>query len=957
MKHTLVRKLIKAASCLAFFALTASSHALPAFEKLFGGSGNDTILAITQTDTAYFVTGITTSPDFPATDDSTAGGDTDVFVAKISLDGTLIAVTRLGGSGVDFGNGIFVDSTGLITVSGWTTSSDFPTMSPIQAANGGGSDCLILQFDSSLVLQFATYLGGAGEEQFSAVTRQPNLDRLVFVGFTTSTQTQFPFPTPNGANADVTKTETDTDGLVVAMAPDRSITLATYHGISGANEILLACDADESGASYRDSAEFAFTGYTDGDFFKRSGDPLGSGNKLIGGLMSASTGARLHNRLRSGNGDDQGNSIIYVANPPATGIGTMFVCGSTTSTDFPVSGNAPQATYGGGASDGLMVAFEAGDIFVTHSTYLGGTGLDTIRGLARDPAGHLHITGTTGSADFPLALAAATPDQATYGGGNSDGFTGRYQYNGNLFGPATASFPALSFAGNADEEGFLAITYRPDGQGADPADPYFSTSAGARLASPPPGPIIFDADPPDEEALITAQGESATGADIGVEIRNRFDTPDPLLPTDGVPIELELFVFNNGPGDASDVTAKMEIDLGLFDILSDPLLIPASAGTVSIEPNGPNRDLVVRLPSLGPVETVVARVLVRFRTDANLPFSREISFSPEVRPTLNDPNLANNFIFRRFLISDRPATADLDARLLVTSRPTPPGELQTGKLELLNEGQHIAAEAIITISLRSDLEILSITPERPVDSGTLANQLVAAQGIARNLRPGETAEFNITFRDLAPNSASAVVGEAKLTGDSTNTIDPNPFNNLVILFDRYSSPVNRGGRGFLDRNNNQTEDAGDGSATVMKYYHTAQTGQVTSGQADANGEFMASVPTGCGAFAFCAVDGNGDQYRAVWFGKPEDLPSSIPLIRATPPEQINDKPFTLHREGISDDGKPQIWVEIHPGVQMEVSEDLKAWNLLTNPSFVLLLNPETFGALEEATVRFIRAFF
>ncbi len=52
-----------------------------------------------------------------------------------------------------------------LTSRGWTDSTDFPTMNPLQPANGGGVDVFVTQLNaagSSLV--YSTYLGGSGTE-------------------------------------------------------------------------------------------------------------------------------------------------------------------------------------------------------------------------------------------------------------------------------------------------------------------------------------------------------------------------------------------------------------------------------------------------------------------------------------------------------------------------------------------------------------------------------------------------------------------------------------------------------------------------------------------------------------------------------------------------------------------------------------------------------------------------
>lgn len=513
-------------------------------ETLLGGSARDTALAVAETAGGYYVVGVTESEDFPVTDGSVARGAKDLFVAKVGRDGVLIAATRLGGSGDDQATGVVVDSSGLVTVSGWTTSTNFPTVAPIQAANAGMSDGLIIQLNPDLTVPFATYHGGSGDDQFAGVAHEVMTDGFVFGGFTTSTD--FPFPSPNGANADTSKSfRTDTDGLLVVLQRNRTVRLATYHGLNGSNEIINAVAADPSGAISAEAGEVAVTGWTDhAQFYGRGTDPRGAGRKLFGGLISSVTGARLNSRVRGGAGDDEGLAVAYSA-------GLIRIAGSTTSTDFPVSGNAPQKTYGGGARDGVIVAFETEGDFDNWATYLGGSGDDQVRGLRFDPAGHLHFAGTTSSADFPVRLAATEPTpQSNYGGGASDGFMGRIQIGKTGFGVFEGVFPSLTFVGGGEEDGFLAAGFAVDGAGASEGDPYLGLAAGGRRFAPAPsnasrnaGRADVEGDP-DEQALL-AFFQKFVGAEADIAISGRWVPAPPTR--DREPATLEITLTNHGP--------------------------------------------------------------------------------------------------------------------------------------------------------------------------------------------------------------------------------------------------------------------------------------------------------------------------------------------------------------------------------------------------------------------------
>ena len=75
----------------------------------------------------------------PASGDLPHGVRYNAFVAKLNAAGSaLVYSTYLGGSGDDSGHGIAVDSSGNAYVTGYTDSTDFPTVNPFQATCGGG---------------------------------------------------------------------------------------------------------------------------------------------------------------------------------------------------------------------------------------------------------------------------------------------------------------------------------------------------------------------------------------------------------------------------------------------------------------------------------------------------------------------------------------------------------------------------------------------------------------------------------------------------------------------------------------------------------------------------------------------------------------------------------------------------------------------------------------------------
>src|SRR5207253_7212460 len=103
--------------------------------------------------------------------------------------------TYLGGSGGDAGDGIAVDALGSAYVTGITSSTNFPTASPLQAANGGGSDDAFVSKlnPTGSALSYSTYLGGSGGDRKSGVDGDA-LGRADVTGITRSTN--LPTATP-----------------------------------------------------------------------------------------------------------------------------------------------------------------------------------------------------------------------------------------------------------------------------------------------------------------------------------------------------------------------------------------------------------------------------------------------------------------------------------------------------------------------------------------------------------------------------------------------------------------------------------------------------------------------------------------------------------------------------------------------------------------------------------------
>ena len=135
-------------------------------------------------------------------------------------------------------------------------------------------------------------------------------------------------------------------------------------------------------------------------------------------LMLNPEGTALKFSTQLGGADDD------FANGVAVGAdGTIYVCGSTASADFPMK-NAADETYGGGI-DGFAARIDPVAGTLRYSTFLGGSGEDKIRALALADTGAVYLTGWTTSSDFPVR--GAFQDHL---GGVKDPFVTKLSANG-----------------------------------------------------------------------------------------------------------------------------------------------------------------------------------------------------------------------------------------------------------------------------------------------------------------------------------------------------------------------------------------------------------------------------------------------------------------------------------------------------------------------------------------------
>ena len=152
--------------------LNAAGNAL-LYSSFFGGTGIDDArdIAVSTAGIAY-ITGYTESDSQAsagAVDTTRSGRDAFVAAFNPTLSGAASRIysTYLGGSTVDEGFGIAVDSAGNAHVTGFTDSSDFnTTVGAFDTSHNGGRDVFITKLNATGTARlYSTFLGGGSADE------------------------------------------------------------------------------------------------------------------------------------------------------------------------------------------------------------------------------------------------------------------------------------------------------------------------------------------------------------------------------------------------------------------------------------------------------------------------------------------------------------------------------------------------------------------------------------------------------------------------------------------------------------------------------------------------------------------------------------------------------------------------------------------------------------------------
>jgi len=364
------------------------------YGSYLGGIGSDDAydVAVDSSGNAY-ITGYTTSTDFPTTTgayDEVGNANTDVFVTKLSADGsTLLYSTYLGGNATDQAYAIEVNASGEVFIAGGTYSTNFSTTTgAYQETSDGNQDAFVTKLNAAgNGLVYSTLLGGTGSEVINDIALDASGNAYV-TGQTDSSN----FDTTTGAY-DETLGGTQDAFVTKINATGTALSYSTYLGGALNDDYAFGIAVDASGNVY-------VTGYTFATDFVTTGSAYdsvhsGSTDAFLTKLNTSGSGV-LYSTFLGGSGVDQAYDIAIDSS------GYVHITGHTGSSDFYTTPGAYDSTLNG-TTDIFAASFDtsqSGSASLRYSTFIGGSGDDYGEAIAIDSNDNIWITGRTLSTDL-----------------------------------------------------------------------------------------------------------------------------------------------------------------------------------------------------------------------------------------------------------------------------------------------------------------------------------------------------------------------------------------------------------------------------------------------------------------------------------------------------------------------------------------------------------------------------
>lgn len=355
------------------------------------------------------------------------------------IDPVIGWATFVGGQGNDDATDIAVAG-GNAYVSGWTSqyfgfaASDFtnqggtaPAIKEVRGTRGDGGppymgrDATVAKLDSAGRLVYLTILGGGQDDEAGAIAVD-SAGRVYVTGYTESSDMTV---TKNAAQPALQANthEVDRDAFLLALNADGSdVTYATYLDIGTNFQAGMICPDAAFGCEFAYNDRGTSIAVVDATHVYIGGMTESAGRINVDGALPAedasetglfvaqvtapadtATAGAISKKVLLGGGSGgtaDGQTGIAV-------VGTNVFVGGQVCAAVAGTPNGFQTAFRGGC-DGFVAQLDA-DLKTTWSSYLGGTGDDSVTDLAALPDGHIYVTGHIGKPTDEICQTPCTP--------------------------------------------------------------------------------------------------------------------------------------------------------------------------------------------------------------------------------------------------------------------------------------------------------------------------------------------------------------------------------------------------------------------------------------------------------------------------------------------------------------------------------------------------------------------